>query len=329
MTTLVRKASEERLVKARKVRVDTTAVEANIHYPTDANLIQDGVRTVTRLVKQVHKLGISTGHHFRDRTRSLKKRILSITKVLRRKTGEAFAEVRKITGEMADIGEKALMATKAVLRELDTSGDATVRHLADQLKTAYERTAKVIGQARQVNAGQRQLPERLVSIFDADARPIRRGKFHKDTEFGYKVCLTESEERLITDYGVFEGNPPDTQLLVSAVTGHSDRVGKVPKRAATDRGFWAKKNEDALTELGVDKVSIPFRGKCSGKRREHEGQSWFRRLQRWRAGGEATISVLKRRYGMDRTLYRGLDGARRWVGGAIWAYNLNRIAKIA
>lgn len=178
---LVRKASEERLVKARKVRVDTTAVEANIHYPTDANLIQDGVRTVTRLVKQVHKLGISTGHHFRDRTRSLKKRILSITKVLRRRTGEAFAEVRKITGEMADIGEKALMATKAVLRELDTSGDATVRRLADQLKTAYERTAKVIGQARQVNAGQRQLPERLVSIFDADARPIRRGKFHKDT----------------------------------------------------------------------------------------------------------------------------------------------------
>lgn len=148
-------------------------------------------------------------------------------------------------------------------------------------------------------------------------------------EFGYKVCLTESEERLITDYGVFEGNPPGTQLLVSAVTGHSDRVGKVPKRAATDRGVWAKRNEDALTELGVDKVSIPFRGKCSGKRREHEGQSWFRRLQRWRAGGEATISVLKRRYGMDRTLYRGLDGARRWVGGAIWAYNLNRIAKIA
>lgn len=85
----VRKASEEGLLKARKVRVDTTAVEANIHYPTDASLIYVGVRTITRLVKQAQALGIAAGHYFQDRTRSLKKRLLSITKVLRRRTGEA------------------------------------------------------------------------------------------------------------------------------------------------------------------------------------------------------------------------------------------------
>lgn len=54
-----------------------------------------------------------------------------------------------------------------------------------------------------------------------------------------------------------------------------------------------------------------------------------RRLQRWRAGQEGTISVLKRRYAMDRTLFRELAGCQRWVGGAIWGYNLNRIAKLA
>ncbi|MEW6048859.1 MAG: transposase [Bacillota bacterium] len=106
-----------------------------------------------------------------------------------------------------------------------------------------------------------------------------------------------------------------------------DRRG--PTRVATDRGFWSPENERALAELGVKQVSMPCRGKQSVKRRRHERQSWFRRLQRWRAGEEATISVLKRRYGLDRTSYRGEEGSRRWVGGAIWGYNLHRIAQLA
>lgn len=55
-----------------------------------------------------------------------------------------------------------------------------------------------------------------------------------------------------------------------------------------------------IEKLGVKKASLPRKGKLSGKRRAYERQSWFERLQRWRAGQEATISVLKRRYGLDR-----------------------------
>lgn len=110
---------------------------------------------------------------------------------------------------------------------------------------------------------------------------------------------------------------------------HCQRVGRTPTRVATDRGFWSPGNERALVELGVQKVSMPRRGKESDKRHEYERQSWFRRLQRWRAGQEATISVLKRRYGLDRTLFRGADGSRRWVGEAVWGYNLRRIAQLA
>jgi IS5 family transposase len=332
---LVRKATEEGLLKARKIRVDTTAIEANIHHPTDAGLIYDGVRTVSRLVKQAQALGASAGQRFRDRTRSVRKRLLSITKVLRRRTGEAHPpsvgprEVRHITGEMAEIGAKTLQAAKGVLEEAKVSADAAVKRVADRLMSVQERVARVIEQARQVNEGHLTIPDRLVSIFDPDARPIRRGKLDRPTEFGYKVCLTESEERVVTEYRVFKGNPPDSALLVDAVQGHCQHVGRTPARTATDRGFWSPGNERALMELGVRKVSMPRRGKESVKRREYERQSWFRRLQRWRAGQEATISVLKRRYGLDRTLYRGADGSRRWVGEAVWGYNLRRIAQLA
>ena len=326
---LVRKACETGLLRARKLRVDTTVIEANLHHPTDASLIWDGVRTITRLVQKARSFLPASPVPFRNRTRSLKKRLLRITKVLRRRTGEAVREVRRITGEMAVIGEKAVQAATQVTEALLEHGDAAAERVARTLMRMTDRTRQVIEQARQVNAGNLHLPHRLVSVFDPEARPIRRGKAQQPTEFGYKVCLTESEEQLITGYAVYVGNPSDKDLLVPNVQEHIRRTGRVPKRTATDRGFWARDNERVLQSMGIQQVSLPYRGKRTAKRYERERQSWFQRLQRWRAGQEGTLSVLKRRYGLNRTRYRGRTGCQRWVGGVIWAYNLNRMAQRA
>lgn len=324
---LVRKASEEGLVKARKIRTDTTAVEADIHHPTDASLIYDGVRTLTSLVKKVKALG--TDVDFRDRSRSMKKRLLRITKVLRRYSGEAIREVRRITEEMALIAAGAIKAAGGVIKDLEERGESFLERIAGRMKTVRDRTTRIVEQALEVNAGNLHIPDRLVSIFDPDARPIRRGKPDRPTEFGYKVRITETEERLVTEYGVFSGNPSDDSLLMDGVKEHCRRTGKVPLEAVTDRGFWDPENERTLAYLGVKRVALPKKGKVGEKRRSYERQPWFRRLHRWRSGIEATISVLKRRYGLDRTLYRGLSGSKCWVGGAIWGYNLRRIAELA
>lgn len=333
---LVRKAQEQELLKSRKVRIDTTVIEANMHHPTDAHLIADTVRVVTRLAKQFQAAAGEAGTALRNRTRSIKKRILHITKVLKRRTGEAVQEVRRITTEMADIAEKTLHAGRKAaqhlrqhVQNLSDTVQAKQQRLTTQLEKVLDIGELVLKQARQVGAGQLKLPERVVSIFDPEARPIRRGKAHRENEFGYKVRLTESAERLITEYSVMKGNPADKELLIPGVTEHIRRTGRIPKRVVTDRGFWDPGNERALAEMGIRKISLPYKGKRSRSRTEHERQSWFRRLQRWRAGQEGTISVLKRRYGLNRTLYRLLGGCRRWVGGAIWGYNLNRIAQLA
>lgn len=330
---LIRKAAQEKIIKSRnKVRVDTTVIEANIHHPTDSGLIMDTVRVLTRLAKKIQAVAGDTGTAIRDRTRSIKKRVFEITKVLKRRTGDAIQEVRQITGEMADIAEKTLQAGRELVQQLHQNaqhgGNIVQQRLTAQLENFLNLGEQVLRQARLVNAGQLHLPERVVSIFDPDARPIRRGKAHKENEFGYNVCLTESAERLVTTYSVQKGNPPDKELLVPEVKEHVRRTGQVPKGAAADRGFWHSENERLLQQLGVSKISLPYKGKRSRRRTEYERQPWFRRLQRWRSGQEGTISVLKRRYGLGRTLYRGLDGARRWVGGAIWGYNLNRIAEL-
>lgn len=127
--------------------------------------------------------------------------------------------------------------------------------------------------------------------------------------------MTETAERLVTGYDVMVGNPTDSALLIAGLIEHVEHTGRMPDSVATDRGFWSSANEDYLRDK-VKRASLPYRGKRSAKRTAHERQPWFRRLQRWRAGQEGTISVLKRRYGIDRTLCCRLSavGGRSHLG---------------
>jgi IS5 family transposase len=182
-----------------------------------------------------------------------------------------------------------------------------------------------MAQTEQRLAGVLSIPDLLVSLFDPEARPIRRGKLSAKTEFGYKALLTESEERLITHYEVHVGNPGDGGLLPAAFEQHVQAVGRRPRAAATDRGFGSKANEDFLSKRGVQRISLPYAGRLSAARRMHEHQRWFRRLQRWRAGQEATISLGSRKYQWRSSRLRGRDGAELWLGFGVLVANLDRL----
>jgi transposase, IS5 family len=80
-------AKENQVVKGRKMRLDTTVVETNIHYPTDSNLLGDGVRVLIRAMKRIGEIVGQQGAKLRDRSRSVKFRILEIGRVVRTKGG--------------------------------------------------------------------------------------------------------------------------------------------------------------------------------------------------------------------------------------------------
>jgi hypothetical protein len=188
-------------------------------------------------------------------------------------------------------------------------------------------TVKVIEQTKRVLAGQLHLKERVVSIFDSKARPIRKGKIGADTEFGRKVLIGETDRGIITAYDVLEENPSDTDLLKRAVRGHRRLFRRRLKAVAADRGFYSRANEAWLKETGVKQVSIPVRGRASSDRRKEQKQPWFRRLQRFRAGSEGRISLLKRKFGFGRSLMRGNHGTGIWVGQGIFTHNLWQAAR--
>lgn len=185
-----------------------------------------------------------------------------------------------------------------------------------------------MAQGRARIGGTTSIPDRVVSVFDPEARPIRRGKLSMKTEFGYKALLTETEDRVITHYEVHVGNPEDSGLLAAALAGHTQTVPRTPRVVATDRGFGSKDNEALLREAGVKQISLPYKGRLGPPRLAHERQRWFRRQQRWRSGQEATISLGSRKYEWRHSRLRGRDGADTWIGFGILTHNLDRMVTI-
>ena len=178
-----------------------------------------------------------------------------------------------------------------------------------------------------VFAGLTQFPGKLLSLFEPHTEIIRKGKAGKPNEFGKLVELQEAENQIITHYEVFEERPSDRHLLIPAVEAHRRKLGRVPGWVAADAGFYSRANEAAAQALGVKYVSIPNRSTRSEERRRLEKQRWFKQGQKWRTGCEGRISVIKRRHGLVRCRYHGLQGMRRWVGLGVLADNLINIGR--
>ena len=338
---LLAKAAAAKLLRTDRVRADTTVVEADVGYPTDTGLLAQAVGTICRTVARIKAAGAATRTPARDRRRSAGRRARAIASKLRlrgqQQRDEAQAAVRRITGELADIAEAAIREAGAVLRNAKrglrtTSGvrKGRLQQAINHLDTMVGRSRKVVAQARSRLAG--VMPEsatRLVSLHDADARPIRKGRLGKPVEFGYKAQIIDNTDGVILDHNVEIGNPPDAPQLAPAIERITRRTGGPPRAVTADRGYGDVSVERDLHALGVRNVAIPRRSKPSATRREFEHRRAFRAKIKWRTGSEGRINHLKRSYGWNRTELTGIDGARTWCGHGVFAHNLVKISALA
>ena len=174
------------------------------------------------MARQAQTLLPDTGPRIRDRARAVKHRILAIGKVLRRRTDEVLNQVRRITEELAHVGESPLRAVQRVATRVDAAVAAeetvpTALRRAQQRRTrAREPLTTVIAQSRAATAGAR-IPDRVVSLVDPDARPIKKGKLGQPVQFGHKVQLWEAENGFVTGYTVEQGSPGDVEALIPAL----------------------------------------------------------------------------------------------------------------
>jgi IS5 family transposase len=331
---LLDKLAQGKLLRARKLRVDTTVVEADIDYPTDADLLEHAVRKLGGLVRRIKGRGAARRTRFRDRGRAAGRRMKQLARTLRRRTGVAMAEVDRLTDEVAAIARTTLREVQVVAGNARRArrrrpDDGRLGRLLDELHETIVATQRLLAQTDQRLAGKRVIPDRLVSLADPDARPIRKGKPRQPTQFGYSLLLAEDERGFIADHQLQRGNPPDALQLVPAVGRVIGVTGRPPGTVVGDRGFGIAANDQALEALGVKRIGLQRTGTPGQARLAVERTRRFRRLRNWRVGIEARISHLKRGFGLRRTRLRRLGGARTWVGLGIFAYNLQRMTTIA
>ena len=192
-----------------------------------------------------------------------------------------------------------------------------------------DRVRQVVKQAKaRIFDGVTQLPGKIVSLFEPHSEIIRKGKAGKPTEFGKLVQVAEAENQIVTHYDVFDQRPSDRELLTDAVAEHCRRLGRVPQLVTADAGYYAQRYEQAIEEMSVKRIAVPNRNTRSAERKAVERSRWFRKAQAWRTGCEGRISVLKRRHGLRRCLYHGVDGMKRRVGLGILADNLINMGKV-
>jgi IS5 family transposase len=329
-------AVENGVVQEHRMRVDTTVVETNIHYPTDSSLLGDGLRVLTRLMKKVTGVAGDIGTKMRNRMRSVQRRVAEIARAARTKgepgkeklqgmyrkllaiTGRVVAQAKRFSSEIAG----------GVKRSADVLKQASLDGLKQEIDTMISRTGQVIEQTKaRIFGGNTHAEGKLVSVFETSTEIIRKGKASKPTEFGKMVKVQEAENQIVISFEVYDRKPSDSDLLIPAIEVHQERLGRTPHLVAADAGFFSMKNEEAAHELGVKRVSVPNRSTKSAARRQYQKQRWFKRGQKWRTGCEGRISLLKRRHGLRRSLYKKEAGMKRWVGLGVIADNLINIGR--
>jgi IS5 family transposase len=322
------------LEDGNRLRVDTTVVQTDIHHPTDNTLLWYVVRVVTRLVGRLKKAVQKRFPGFRNRKRAARRRMQEIQRMTSKERQERqtkkYRELIGVTEEVVNSARKVVEQTSKA-RGKDLVAEMAICELRKEINHYCQLGDRVISQARRRVLEGEQVPnaENIYSIFEPPTDLIKRGKVQTPVEFGHKVFLAEGAHGLITQYEVLEGNPNDEQHVEPSLQRHKESFGHAPELYGTDRGFFSEKNVKLCERKGVKVVCIPQRGgQKTAERETYEKSPDFKKGQRFRAGIEGRISVLFRGRGMKRCLAEGRERFELWVGAAVLANNLMKIAAL-
>lgn len=324
---ILKYARESKIEKGKTVRVDTTVVETDIGYPVDAKLLKDSVRVLTRYMQRARDYIDGKEFSFANRVYRAKKRSYQIVMAKGPKADEIrkthYKDLIKVANEVYAMAVKCANLLKG-----NPGSNAVV--LYESLDHFLTLSAVAIAQCeRRVLKGETvPVDEKIVSIFESHTDIIKRGKSQCPTEFGHKVLFVTGKSGLITQYRTYQGNPGDNTMVKDILENHIKQFSSVPRKFAGDRRFFSADNEAYAKEAGVLKMSICKPGYRSTERKETEKKSWFKALQKFRAGIEGTISALMRGCGLKRCLWKGWRSFQSYVGLSVLTFNLRKLATI-
>ena len=318
-------AKDEGLITAERLRTDTTAYEANIHYPTDSSLLWDSFRVLTRVLRRVQqelpRLGLK--HRFHDK--KVKKLAFFIARNAKSKSKRTRQRVKAAYRKLIERVRWIVGVSKEVRVKLGLAC-----YEAPELEQYEPIVERIINQAQRRVFDGEVVPasEKVYSLFEEHTELLIRGKAGKPVEFGHKVLLAQTGEKFISHYRVLEQREEDNTLLPEVLDAHRALFGEGPAVLATDKGFYQSVQQLKRLEEDIETVSICKKGRRTAEETARETTEAFQDGQRFRAGAEGTISVLKRGFKLSRCLFKGYRNLASSVGAAVLCHNLVLLTRL-
>src|SRR2546425_4068475 len=329
---VVQLARQAKVTRGRKLRLDATCVQTEIHHPTDSGLLVDSVRVLSRFVKRAKGLVAgqvrSVEQTCRSRLRSAKRVAQQLHRQLRRKGEDKEAEQKQLYQKLVETAEHMVRQATRVAQALSQQTQQQATRLRAEAEAVLPLVKQVIAQTRSRVLEGKKVPsdQKVLSLFEPHTRAIPRHKGGALVEFGRHVILDEIEGGIVTRYEILE-HPNEHGQAVEAVAHHVALFDHPPGTVAGDRGVHSPETEAALKEAGGKRVTIPAAGKLSEESKALEHTRPWRRGYRWRAGIEGRIASLRRDYGWRKSRYHRQDGMERWFGLGGIARKLSHIGR--
>ena len=322
---VARYAAEQGKISAEKLRMDTTVYETNIHYPTDSSLLWDSFRTLAGLLRRIQQElpQLALKHRFHDK--KVKKLAYFITrngaspkKWTQRCVKSTYRELIGRITWIVGIARQVLLA----LNKADYEAQL-LSHYLPIVEKIVDQADKRVFQGVMPAAD-----EKIYSLFEEHTELLKRGKAGKPIEFGHKILLAQTGEKFIHHYRVFSKRQEDREMVAPAIKAHKQLFGISPDVLATDKGFYESMEQVFVLEETITMVSICRKGRRNQREYERESSEEFKDGQRFRAGCEGSISVLKRAFNLGKCLFKGFKNYAASVGCAVFCHNLVLLTRL-
>ncbi len=287
------------VIDADMMLMDTTVLESPILYPTDIRLIYKAFDKMAALATEAQLDRWWDHAHLKQRWRAYhlnpKDRLASLSEFY----AVFVPAFERFAAPLAHLPQSPLRQRWSHLLAVLTILDK---------------------QTQQKLAGHRHIDNRLVSLDDLDARPIKKGKSHPSTEFGTTLQMTFNRQGFMITTDNFIGQPNDTTLYGPTLERFRKRMQAYPGTAVTDLGFRSANN----LKRNAQQIDHVFMGRSlDGEEPQQEA------CRQARSATEGFIAVAKHLRGFARSLYRGLQGAILWTRLSQCAYNLHKFLQLS
>jgi IS5 family transposase len=334
---LAQHAVGEEQITGDRLRLDTTAVETNVHWPTDSTLLWDTYRVLARLIERARRVDADVVGSGRLHLRRAKREALTITRAAAKKGRKARSLKRpygRLIGRVEGLLDWATRVAHGLAEGIGdqrycAGGHAQAERLVEELADFHTLGERVVDQARRRVLQGESVPndEKLFSLFEPHTELLKRGKAGKDIEFGHMIQIQQVDEKFITDYEVFEKKPVEHTLLEPALAEHRELFGFAPSVLTADKGYYENMEALRALEREIEVVSIAKKGPRTSAETEREQDPLFRHAQAFRAGVEGSISFLKRMLRLARCFNKSWEHYVATVGQTIFAHNLLVLAR--